>query len=209
MPKLSPDTIIDGALALADDIGIDALTIRRLAEALGTKPMSIYHHLENKDAIIDGIVNRVYAEIELPRDGVDWRTAVSQRASSMRLVLRSHPWAIPLLDSRPGEAGLRQHDAMIGCLRAAGFSIEMVGHAVAMLDSYVYGFALQEAALPATRGGEIVELAEGVVDAIDPSAFPHLIEFATERVMQGDYDFGDEFEFGLGVILDGIAARLP
>jgi len=129
---------------------IGGLTIRSLAEKLGVKPMSLYHYVANKDEILDAIVDRVYGEIELPLPGSDWQAEMRRRAISARQVLRRHPWAIQLLQSRtnPGPATLRHHDAVIGALRGAGFRVRMTAHAFALIDSYVYGFALSEAALP-------------------------------------------------------------
>ncbi len=206
--RLNAERVTVGAIALADEIGVDALTIRRLAEALGTKPMTIYHHLPGKDAILDAMVDEVFAEMEKPPVGIGWKPAIRQRCISARQVLARHPWAPALMDSRanPGPETLAHHDAVLGCLRQGGLSLEMTAHAYALLDSYVYGFALQEANLPATGGPELVDLAE---TAIAPSAesFPHLIEFTVDHVLQPGYDFRDEFEFGLDLILDALEAK--
>ena len=125
-PTLTRDRVLEGAIALADEIGIEAFTIRRLAAELDVKPMTIYHHVPGKEAIIDGMVDLVFAEIELPATGVDWRTAIRGRCRSAREVLRRHPWAPPLMESRttPGPATLRHHDAVLGCLRRGGLSID-------------------------------------------------------------------------------------
>lgn len=203
---LTPKRVIAGAVALADEIGIDALTIRRLAEALGVKPMAIYHHVANKEAIIDGMVDHVFAEIELPPTDLDWRSAIIVRSRSMRRALARHPWASPLMETRttPGRATLRHHDAVVGCFRTAGFSLGLTGHAYAVLDAFLYGFALQEASLPATGGEEMSELAGSIAEAMPADLFPHLTEFTIGHVLQPGYDFGDEFEFGLGLVLDGL-----
>ena len=115
---LSRDRVLRGAMAVADAGGIGSLTIRSLAAELGVKPMSVYHHVANKDEIIDGIVDLVFSEIELPSPDGDWRAEMRRRAISARAVLRVHPWAIPLLQSRtnPGPATLRHHNAVIGAL---------------------------------------------------------------------------------------------
>ncbi len=149
-PALSRERVVEGAVAIADARGIAALTIRSLAQHLGVKPMSLYYYVANKSEILDAIVDVVFSEIDLPTVDGDWRSEVRLRATSARHVLRRHSWAIGLLESRtsPGPATLRHHDAMLGTLRGAGFSIEMTAHAYALIDSYVYGFALQEAALP-------------------------------------------------------------
>jgi AcrR family transcriptional regulator len=204
-PRLTAERVLTAALALADEIGIDDLTIRRLAEVLDVKPMTIYHHVANKEAIIDGMVDLVFAEIDLPDPDLDWKTAIRQRCASMRVVLARHRWAAPFMESRtsPGPALLRHHDAVLGCLRRA-MSIEMTAHAYAMLDAYVYGFALQEATLPATAGDEMAELAGALVEQFPATLYPHLAEFTIEHALQPGYDFGHEFDFGLDLILDGL-----
>ncbi|MFT5201565.1 MAG: AcrR family transcriptional regulator [Candidatus Aldehydirespiratoraceae bacterium] len=203
---LTAERVIDGAVALADKIGIDALTIRKLADAIDVKPMTIYHHVPNKEAIIDGMVNRVFSEIDLPPAGLDWRSAILVRSRSMRHVLAAHPWASPLMESRtsPGAATLRHHDAVLGCFRDAGFSLEATGHAYAVIDAFLYGFALQEATLPATGGAEMAEVASLMADQMPADEYPHLAEFTTAHILQPGYDFAAEFEFGLNLVLDGL-----
>jgi len=209
---LSRDRVLRSAVTVADTGGLGALTIRSLALQLGVKPMSVYHYVANKDEILDGIVDLVFGEIELPVPGGDWQTEMRRRANSARRVLSRHPWAIALLQSRvnPGPATLRHHDAIIGSLRGAGFSVELTAHAFALIDSYVYGFALSEAALPIHGPDSVADIAESMMHQFfDPAAYPHLLEFTTEHVMQPGYDFGSEFEFGLTVILDGLAESIP
>jgi AcrR family transcriptional regulator len=203
---LSRERVLRGALAVADAAGIGALTIRSLARELGVKPMSVYHYVANKDEILDGIVDLVFGEIDLPSTDGDWRSEMRRRATSARRALRRHPWAIGLMESRttPGPATLRHHDAVIGTLRGAGFSMEMTAHAYALLDSYVYGFALQEASLPFEGPETVAEVAEPMMQQFPPGEYPHLVEMATEHILKPGYDFGDEFDFGLGVILDGL-----
>ena len=209
---LSRDRVLRSAVTVADTGGLGALTIRSLAQQLGVKPMSVYHYVANKDEILDGIVDLVFGEIELPVPGGDWQTEMRRRANSARRVLSRHPWAIALLQSRvnPGPATLRHHDAIIGSLRGAGFSVELTAHAFALIDSYVYGFALSEAALPIHGPDSVADIAESMMQQVfDPAAYPHLLEFTTEHVMRPGYDFGSEFEFGLTVILDGLAESIP
>jgi AcrR family transcriptional regulator len=207
-PALNRERVIAVAVALADGIGVDALTIRKLAAELDVKPMTIYHHVPNKEAIIDGMVDLVFSEIDLPPTDVDWKQAIRQRAASARVVLARHPWAAPLMESRttPGPATLRHHDAVIGCLRAGGFSMEMTAHAYAVIDAFVYGFALQEASLPATAGDEMADLAEAMSAAMPVGEYPHLVEFTTEHVLRTGYDFAGECDFGFDLILDGLDA---
>lgn len=203
--RLSRERVLRAAMSVADGGGLGSLTIRSLAQELGVKPMSVYHHVANKDEILDGIVDLVFGEIELPVPGGDWRAEIRRRATSARAVLRRHSWAIALMESRtsPGPATLGQHDAMLATLRAAGFSVVMTGHAYALLDAYVYGFAVQEAALP-FDAGTAPEVTGSIMQEFAGGAYPHMAEFATERVLQPGYDFGDEFEFGLELILGAL-----
>ena len=203
---LSRQRLLRGAIAIADAAGIGSLTMRSLAQELGVKPMSLYHHVANKEEILDGIIDVVFSEIELPPDDADWRSAMRHRAISARSALARHPWAIPLMESRtnPGPATLRQHDSMIGTLRRAGFSMQMNAHAYSLLDSYVYGFALQEANLPFDGPDTVPDGAEAILAQFPSEEYPHLAELATEHVLQPGYDYGNEFEFGLDLILDGL-----
>jgi AcrR family transcriptional regulator len=210
-PPLSRDRVLRGAVEVADAGGVGSLTIRSLADKLAVKPMSVYHHVANKDEILDGIVDLVFSEIELPSAGGDWQSEMRRTAISARRVLRRHSWAIDLLQSRtsPGPATLRHHNAIIGTLRGAGFSVKMTAHAYALLDSYIYGFALQEAALPFKGPETVAEVAEPIAQQISADEYPHLVEMATELILQPGYDFGNEFEFGLGVILDALTRSIP
>ncbi len=203
---LSADRVLHGALDLADRIGIEPFTIRKLATELDTKPMTIYHHVPNKEAIIDGIVDMVFAEIELPPDDRPWKEAIRIRCSSARAVLARHPWAPPLMESRtnPGPATLRHHDAVLRCFRQGGLSLPLTAHAYAVVDSFVYGFAMQEANLPFHGGEEIGSLADDIIASLPADELPHLTEFTAEHVLRPGYSFGTSFEFGLDLLLDGI-----
>jgi AcrR family transcriptional regulator len=209
-PALSRERVLQGAVAVADAGGITALTIRSLAAQLGAKPMSVYYHVANKDEILDGIVDVVFSEIDLPHVGGDWRTEMTRRAHSARRVLRLHPWATPLLESRisPGPASLRHHDAVLGTLRAAGFPRALTAHAYALLDAYIYGFALQESSLPFEGPDGVGEVAEPILRLMSTGDYPHLVEMATSYYTRPGYDFGDEFDFGLNLVLDALAERL-
>ena len=211
MPKaprtpLSRDRVLEAAVAFADTHGIESLTMRKLGEVVGVEAMSLYNHVANKDDLLDGMVDLVFGEIGLPPSGPDWRAAMRRRAVSAREVLARHRWAIGLMESRtsPGAATLRHHDAVIGSLRAGGFSVAMAAHAFSLLDSYVYGFALQEASLPFDKGTETAELVETILGHIRPEDYPYLTELAVEHVMQPGYEYGKEFEFGLDLILEGL-----
>jgi AcrR family transcriptional regulator len=208
---LSRERVLDAAIAVADAGGVAALTIRSLADTLGVKPMSVYHYVANKDEILDAIVDLVFAEIELPQIGGDWHVEMRRRATSARQVLRRHPWAITLLQSRtsPGPATLRHHDAFIGTLREAGFSIAMTAHALALIDSYVYGFTLSEAALPIHGPEPVAQIAGSMMRQYTADTYPHLAEFTADHIIQPGYDFGGEFPFGLDLILHGLARTVP
>jgi AcrR family transcriptional regulator len=210
-PALSRDRVLRAAVTVADAGGIAELTIRSLAQELGVKPMSVYHYVANKDEILDGIVDLVFGEIELPSAGGDWQAEMRRRAASARKALNRHPWAIGLMESRtaPGPATLRHHDAVIGALRAAGFPLAMTAHAYALLDSYIYGFALQEASLPFKSPDGVGEVAEPMLRQFAAGEYPHFVEMATEYVLQPGYDFGDEFAFGLNIILDALTRLIP
>jgi AcrR family transcriptional regulator len=209
--RLSRERVLSAAVAVADTGGLSSLTIRSLAQQLGVKPMSVYYHVANKDEILDGIVDFVFSQIELPNTTGDWRAEIHRRALSARQVLRRHSWAIALMESRtsPGPATLRHHDAVIATLRAGGFSLAMTAHAYALLDAHVYGFAVQEAALPFDGPDTVSELAESIMAQFAAGEYPHLVEMTTEYYRQPGYDFADEFEFGLNLILDGLAAMIP
>lgn len=204
---LSRERVLDAAVRLADAGGVHSLTVRSLAAELGVTPMSIYSCVADKDAILDGLVDRVFSEIYQPQPGQDWRAEMLRRCESARAVLRRHRWAIGLLESRthPGPETLRHHDAVLGTLRAAGFSRQLTAHAYTLIDSYVYGFALQEAALP-FRGAEGADaVAASVMPLTTPEAYPHLVDMTTSYYLLPGYEFGTEFEFGMSLLLNALA----
>ena len=204
--RLTRERVLRAGVDFADERGIASLSMRKLGEALHVEAMSLYNHVANKSELLDGMVDLVFGEIELPSDQIDWRTAMRQRAHSAREVLSRHRWAIGLMESRtsPGPATLRHHDAVIGSLRGGGFSIGMAAHAMSVLDSYVYGFALQEANLPFDTGTETAELAEAIMAQFPSGEYPHLTRLTIEHVLRPGYDYGNEYQFGLDLILDGL-----
>ncbi|MFZ0752872.1 MAG: TetR/AcrR family transcriptional regulator [Trebonia sp.] len=208
-PPLSRERVLRGAVAVADAGGIGALTMRSLARELGVKPMSLYYYVAGKAEILDGIVDLVFSEIDLPSPGGDWQSQMRRRADSARRTLRRHPWAIGLMESRanPGPATLRHHESTLATLRRAGFSVAMTAHAYALLDSYIYGFALQEAALP-FNPQTATEATEAITERF-AGEYPYLVEMATKHILRPGYDFGDEFEIGLTVILDALTGSIP
>jgi AcrR family transcriptional regulator len=207
---LSRQRAVHVAIALADAEGLEFLTMRRLAQELRVEAMSLYHHVANKDDILDGMIDGVFSEIDVPLTTTDWKTAMRRRAHSVRAALSRHPWATSLMESRtaPGPATLHHHDAVIGSLRQAGFSIKMTAHAYSVLDSYIYGFAHQEANLPFDTPAETKEIADAIAGQFPVGEYPHLVELTTQHVLQPGYDHGDEFEYGLELILDGLERSL-
>jgi AcrR family transcriptional regulator len=203
---LSRERVLRAALALADTGGIESLTMRKLGQELRVEAMSLYNHVANKDDILDGIVDLVFSEIAVPSDRADWKTAMRQRAISAREVLLRHPWATSLMQSRtkPGPATLRHHDSVLGSLRKAGFAVDMAAHAFSVMDGYIYGFALQQMNLPSHTSEEAAELAENILRELPADEYPHLAEMITEHAMKPGYDYADEFEFGLDLILAGL-----
>ena len=203
---LSRERVLQTALRLADQGGLESLSMRKLGQELGVEAMAVYYHFANKDEVLDGIVDLVFSEIELPIAGADWKVAMRERAISLRDVLARHRWAIGMMESRrnPGPANLRHHDAVIGNLRAAGFDMDMVAHAYSLLDGYIYGFALTKMNLPFDSGDDVAEMAETMLKPFPTNEYPNLVSFITEHAVKPGYDFGDEFEYGLDVILDGL-----
>ncbi len=203
---LTREQVIHAAVRLADEEGVASLSMRKLAGRLGVKAMSLYHYVTNKDEVLDGIVDAVFSEIALPSSEEDWRAAMRRRALSARAALLRHRWAVGLLDSRvnTGPATLRHHDAVIGRLREAGFSVASTARAFSITDSYIYGFVLQELSLPFSTSEELEEVAETILQRMPASAYPHITELMVEHALQPGYAYVDEFEFGLELILDGL-----
>lgn len=215
MPKLETrepvtrERAIRVAVTLADAGGIKSLSMRKLAAELGIEAMSLYYHVKSKDDILDGMLDVVYSEFSTPRSGDQWRTAMHERAESTRNALARHPWAISIkARTSPGPATLGHLDSVIGCLHTAGFSMPLIGHAMSILDSYVQGFAQQEASLPLDPSGDIGAATEDIMEQQEQmaQAFPNLADMAVRLILQPGYAYGNEFDFGLKLILDGIAA---
>lgn len=198
--------VVGAAVSLADDKGVTGVTMRAVAGSLGVEAMSLYNHVRGRDDLLDGMVDAVFAEIELPAGETDWRDAMRRRADSARAVLRRHPWAVGLLDSRsaPGQATLRHHDAVLGALRAGGFSVAGAARAFSVIDSYLYGFVLQEVSLPFRSSAELNEVAGGILSGLDADQYPHLVEVTTEHALQPGYDYADEFDAGISLILGAL-----
>lgn len=207
---LSRPRIVEAAVAVADDGGYAAISMRNVGRQLGVEAMSLYHHIANKDALLDALVDWVFAQIELPAAEDSWRDGMRRRAGSARRVLVDHPWALTLIDSRsdPGPALLRHHDAVIGCLRRGGFSIGLSAQAFSVIDAYVYGFALTERNLPfdPSTTTDAVDFAVEVAPLLGD--YPHLAELVQHLTASGEYSFSQQFEEGLEIILAELEHRL-
>lgn len=206
-PPLTPERIVDAAIALADAGGLEGLTMRALARELGVEAMSIYHHVANREAILDRVVDRLYGAFPLPVVGAPWRAEMRRRSLGARAVVVRHPWAIRVMNSRrnPGAVTLQHLDAVIGCLRASGFSPAMTGHAFALLDAHLYGFLAQELSLPFSDPSGVAEMAGELASAEALAAVPHFAAFVAEQALAPGYDFGEaEFAWGLDVVLDAL-----
>src|SRR5918999_5686717 len=202
--RVSREQVLDAALAIADEGGLAAVTMANVGARLGVEAMSLYRHIGNKEEMLDGLVDRVFAEIEVPADAPDWRQALRRRAVSAHGALTRHPWAIGLMESRsqPGPATLGHHDAMVALLFRAGFDGRSATRVYNLLDSYIYGFALQEATLPFSSPEEMASLSEQIMAAV-ADAYPNLARVQRELVGSG-FDYADEFEAGLDIILGAL-----
>jgi AcrR family transcriptional regulator len=203
--RLSRARVLEAAVALADQIGLEAFSMRGLAQELGVVPMALYKHFGNKDELLDEMVDIVFDEMQFTVADEDWRSVLRRRAITAREALKRHSWAIGLMESRdPGAANLRHHNATMGCLREAGFSFEMAIHAYSVQDAYIYGFALQEKDLgfetPQSAGKAARRRADRIGALED---YPYLAEIAT-RLPQSGYNSAEEFAWGLDLILDGL-----
>ena len=204
-PRVSREQVLDAALELADEGGVAAVTMANVGTRLGVEAMSLYRHIGNKEEMLDGLVDRVFAEIEVPADAPDWRAALRRRAVSAHAALGRHPWAIGLMESRsqPGPATLGHHEAMLAILFAAGFDGLGATRVYNLLDSYVYGFALQEATLPFSTTEEMASVSAQMVAAMT-DAYPNLVAVQRELVRSG-FVYADEFEAGLDIILGALS----
>jgi AcrR family transcriptional regulator len=200
--------VLRGAVALADEGGLESVTMRKLAKRLGVEAMSLYNHVASRDDLLDGMIDIVFSEIELPSTEIDWKAALRTRAVSTREALARHRWAIGLMEGRTnhGPANLRLHNAVLGCLRAAGFSVEMAVHAYSVQDAYIYGFALQEADMSSESATDFAAEAQRQMREYEAvlDDYPHLVEVVGGHVAKEGYDYETEFLFGLDLILDGL-----
>lgn len=203
-PGLSVDRIVASAVALADQDGVDGLSMRKLATHLRVTAMSLYNHIDGKDALLDAMVDHVVGEIQSPDIGAPWRPMMERRARSMRAALLRHRWAAPLLMSRivMGDAILRDSEATLGCLITAGLSYAQADWARTAIDSHVYGYTAIELTFPVAPDAYQATAAQ-YLPQFDKQSFPFSHE-AARQVAEGDYDGITQFDFGLSLILDGL-----
>jgi AcrR family transcriptional regulator len=205
---LSRERVLETAVTFADRHGLEALSMRKLADELSVAAMSLYYHVPNKVELVDGMIDIVFGEIEPPSLDVDWKTAMRRRAVSTRDALNRHRWAVGQMEGRSthGPANLRLHNDVLGCLRAAGFSLEMTVHAYSVQDAYIYGFALQETDMTPETPEDFAAVAEQQMQdyAAVLADYPHLVEVVGGHVAKAGYDYATEFLFGLDLILDGL-----
>jgi AcrR family transcriptional regulator len=204
--RLNRDRVLLTAIGLADAHGIDALTMRKLGEELGVEAMSLYNHVSNKGDLLNGMVDAIFGEIELPSHGDDWKLAIRKRSISFRDVLSRHPWATRLKDSgtAPGPSTLRHHNRVIGTFRNGDFSVAMTAHAFSAVDSYHYGFAVQESSLPFETEEQTQAMAQVMLAQLPADEYPYLAELMRKHVLRPGYDYGDEFAIGLDLLLDAL-----
>ena len=203
--------MLETAVALADRHGLEWLSMRKLADELGVAAMSLYYYVPNRVALVDGMIDIVFSEIEPPSLEDDWKAAMRRRAISTRQALNRHRWAVGHMEGRTthGPANLRLHDAVLGCLRAAGFSIEMTVHAYSVQDAYIYGFSLQETDMASETPDDFAAEAQRQMREYEDvlAAFPHLVEVVGGYVAKSGYDYATEFVFGLDLILHALDKR--
>ena len=200
--------IVDAAAAVADANGLEGLSMRSVGNQLGVEAMSLYHHVANKERLLDELADWVFAQIHLPTPAAGWREGMAARSRSAREVLSAHPWGLALVESRrnPGPTLLAHHNAVLGCFREGGFSVRLAAHAFSVLDSYVYGFVYTEQRLPFEADETAEEFATGL--ALAAEHYPYMVEMVTEMMVGQHYAYGDEFEHGLELILDALEGRL-
>jgi AcrR family transcriptional regulator len=210
---LSRDRVLQTAITLVDEGGIESLSMRKLGQALGVEAMSLYNHVANKDDILDGILDLVMREIEFPSTEEDWESAIRTFAISAHDTLLRHPWACNLIISpaRVSLARLRYMESLIGRLRQAGFSAGETYHAYHTIDSHILGFTLWQLGHVMPGGGPRITTKEelaGFLTTYLPQLrlddYPYLLEHAEQHLIDGSHKEEGEFEFGLRLLLDGL-----
>ncbi|MDH5753389.1 MAG: TetR/AcrR family transcriptional regulator C-terminal domain-containing protein [Deltaproteobacteria bacterium] len=206
---LTRERVLQAAIELADEEGISGLSMRRLGTRLGVKAMSLYNHVASKEELLEGVIDLLLKDVPLPSPDDDWKDALRRRAESYRQIFLRHPWALGMLEAsrNPVDSAMRYTEAMSGCLRRTGFSYGMIIRALYVMDSYIYGHALQESASPFENMEEVKDLVQTLQGTIPIKEFPNLVEFMREYVLKGDINRlhpENSFRFGLEMIIDGL-----
>lgn len=206
---LSRERIVEAAVRVADRSGLTGVSMRTVGKEVGAEAMSLYHHVHNKDALLDALGDWIFTRIRNPAPDAPWRAAMTDRAASARAVFSAHPWALTLVESRrvAGPALLAHHNAVLGCLRTSGFPVPLAAHAFSALDAYVYGFALTEQNIPLDEGESIEDFIDDI--ALPMAGYPFLAEYMAELVTGKNFTYADEFSYGLDLILDQLTLHLP
>ncbi len=207
-PGLTRERIVEAAAAVADREGLHGVSMRRVGRELGVEAMSLYHHVAGKDALLDALGDWLMVQVERPSADAGWRVGIRARCVSLRAVMREHPWGPAIVESRraPGMALLGHLESVLDCLHRGGFPVQLAAHAFSVLDAYVYGFVLTEQSLPFEPGGDVDDLAAEM--ALPADVFPRMAAFVEQVIVGRSYDYGDEFAYGLDLVLDGLDARL-
>src|ERR1700693_5585284 len=202
---LSKERVLRAAIKLADEGGVEALSMRKLADVLGVKAISLYNHVANKDDVLDGIVDAAWAEILPPTGDEDWKTAVRDIAISAHEMMMSHPWASDLSVRKPGLARLRYGDSLLGCFRNAGFSKDLTYHAYHIIESYIMGYTLQVLSFRAVDTQQFEDIAAGFRRGDFSADYPHFTEHALQHMEpEPGHDEVSGYELGLDLILDSL-----
>lgn len=217
---LSAARVFRAGVELAARDGFESVTMRKLAQELGVGAMSLYHYVPSREHLLDGMIDLVFEQIELPSLKQHWKTALRDRAISTRAALARNRWAVGLMEGRntPGVASMRLRNAVLGCLRGGGFSVEMAVQAYSVQDAYIYGFALQEISLALGESRNAAEVVTGQVEEYDAlrasrdvgalaDQFPYLAEVVVGHIAEVGYDVTASFEYGLDLILDALEQR--
>jgi AcrR family transcriptional regulator len=211
-PPLNRERVLRAAVKLADERGLEALSMRKLGQALGVEAMSLYNHVANKDDVLDGMVETVAKEIEPPSPDEEWQTAIRQSAVSAHQTLRRHRWAPTLMMSPTSAAGIptrmRYMESLLGRLRDAGFSPDLTYHAYHVLDAHVFGFSLWQATHSLTTREDLSSLAADFLRDFPLDDYPHVAEHIEQHMSEGPHQEVSAFEFSLDLILDGLRKAL-
>jgi len=206
---LTKERILRAAVALADEVGVESLSMRRLAQELGVVPMALYKHVANKDDLFDGMIDIVVGEIDPPIEGADWKRTMRERILSARRALLRHPWASSVLESRgePTPTIIGYMDSMMGVFLDGGFSIDLMHHAMHVMGSRILGFSQElfddAASMPADEAAEMwTQMAEYYPNIA--KLVPVAIDTHEGPVVGGGCDDQFEFEFALDLVLEGL-----